>query len=51
MDNDIAKIKIDSHKVEEVTIRLGNKTSSMTYKKIVLRKYNPALKKLEYFGI
>jgi hypothetical protein len=33
------------------TTKLGTQTSEPQYKKIILRKFNSSLKKLEHFGI
>lgn len=33
------------------TAKIGTQTSEPYYKKIILRKYNASLKKLEHFGL
>jgi hypothetical protein len=51
-ENDFEKIKLTPKELKEKTSKLGNKSSyDISYKKIILRKHNSVLKKLETFGI
>lgn len=46
----MTRVKVETPKLQSLTFKLGSKMGELAYKKIILRKYNATLKRMEYFG-
>lgn len=49
-ESDVEKMSIDKESYQELSSPIGTKTE-LSYKKIILRRYNSSLKKMEQFGL
>lgn len=49
-ESDIEKMSIDKESYQELSAPIGTRTE-LSYKKIILRRYNASLKKMEQFGL
>lgn len=50
-DNEFEKVELDRKQIDKATVKLGNKADDISYKKLIQRKINSALNKMDSFGI